>query len=335
MDDSVPVTAKYSFSKQGELLGVRKEMVAYKNAGSKFDSQLNSIDYLYDADKKLLGAKGVVKSTFKENGGSETVMNFFVKALEVRALSEGLKSANRSSMTLVDPARVSVSEAQSRASSGRTFDEAMKDLDQVTAATDGGVFYDIFRSLADQIRVNPAYSEIVAKKILSEKERDEGTKRKLAAMFGALAESGHTEGADTLTKLAGDCGDRYCKTQAMMGINTHSKPSAKNTQDLLSLARSESDKEVAATAIIAAGATGRKIESAPPELGRDLIQFYGDPSKTEIKTSTIAAMGNHGSTDYLPTLKEGLKSSESNVRSAAAYSLRYVRDETVNPTLIE
>lgn len=336
-DDQVPFTAKYSISKQGALTYLRKEMVSYKNADSKFDPKLNTIDYIFDADKKLLGAKGRVRSIFSQKDGStrETLITFSAKALNTRPLSTELKAVAKSQLSPVDAPRVGVSDAQNRADQGRTFEEALKELDQVTAETDGGAYYDIFRSLTDHVRVDPTLSEAIRGKILAEKKRDEGSKRKLAAMFGALAESGHSQGADTLTSLAKECEDKYCKSQALMGINTHVKPSAKNTQELLALSASESDKEVAATALIAAGATGRKIDEAPPELGRELIRSYADPARVEMKTSTLAAMGNHGSREYLPTLKESLKAPDSSVRSAAAYSLRYVQDDSVNPALVE
>lgn len=233
----------------------------------------------------------------------------------------------------IDKIRENAHAAQNKKSGGSNFGDVLKQVDGITAKMDGTEYYGIFRALTDNVRAHPEYSSEVAKKILSITQRDPGSRRQLSAMFGALAESRHTEGIDTLASLANDCPDNACKVQAIMGVNTHVKPSLANGNAMLEIARNSPDREVAATALIAAGAVGRKIEDTG-DIPEELIRVYGDSSKADMKTSTIAAMGNHGSPDYLPLLNEGLKSADSRLRSASVYSLRHVKGEAADTSIL-
>lgn len=334
LDDLVPFRAEYSFAKENEFRIVRKKWASYQNVNSSVDPSLDMITYYYDASGQLLAAQGQVRSVFKDQGSSELLIDFWAKSVETRIASERFQTITRDAFALVDMDRVKANDIQSRAASGLSFEEAMARIDGITENTESGAYYETFRAVTDQVRANPEYSEVIAKRILELKERDPHTRRKLSALFGALAESQHSEGIDTLDRLARECPDNYCQVQAVMGVNTHLKPSNANLQSMLDLGRSASDKEVAATALIAAGAVGRKLEGDQPDLSKELIRTFNDQSKADIKTSTLAAMGNHGSSEYWPTLSNSLKSEDSNERAAAAYSLRYIPNEDVNATLL-
>lgn len=333
VDDLVPFTAEYSFAQDQGLSVVTKKWAGYKNASSSVDPSDHSIRYYYDANKQLLGAQGRVKSYFKDQDESELVIDFQVKSIATRPASPRFKSLEIQGLRLADSGwlRDAVGSPQNL---GSTLADALRDVETLTEATDGGKTYEIFRALTDQVRANPEVAQQLSRRILEIKERDPASRRKLSALFGALAESKSSEGADTLAELAKDCPDSYCKTQAIMGLNTHSQPSPNNTEAMLSIARTADDKGVAATALIAAGAIGRKLEGESPDLTRELIQSYSNPANAEMKTSALAAMGNHGSADYWPTLSGGLKSSDSNIRSAAVYSLRHLPNEEVNAEII-
>jgi HEAT repeat protein len=226
------------------------------------------------------------------------------------------------------------SDNQIQANQELPFEEAMQKLSEMSDKTDSAQVYRIFSALKSHVRATPAYADRLVKRILASKERDPSTRRQMSAMFGALAQSKNPAIADTLSQLASECPDNYCKVQAIVGLNDHVKPTEASAAKMIDLAASTPDQEVAATALLAAGSIGHKIDAQLPELPKTLIKIYGEPGKEGIKTSVLAAMGNHGNSEYLPVLEAGLKDKEPVTRAASVYSLRNIPSPSVNESIV-
>ncbi|MBC7659863.1 MAG: HEAT repeat domain-containing protein [Chitinophagaceae bacterium] len=333
-EESNVLNAEYAYSKDGELTVITKKWLSYKNPSIKIDPKFNNIVYYFDKTGMLLGAQGILKIYYSLPADTLVVVDFWTKAIDTQSLASP-NFIDRSALKLVDDQTKAAADASAVAGAGATFEEAMKNVDTITDKMDSRAYYNIFMGLTAQVRANPDVAAEVEKKILASTGRDPSTRRKLSAMFGALAESKSPAVADTLAELADKCPDNYCKVQAIMGVNTHSAPSPTNVKSMMDIARKSPDYEVSQTALIAAGAVASKMENGAPDMPKEMLQIYNDPNKANIKSSTLAAMGNHGSADYLPVLTKELKNEDSSVRASAVYSLRNIPGDGVNDTIVK
>lgn len=334
VEDSTPFTAEYSFEKDGEITIVDKVWLTIEQKGITVDSKMNSIRYFFSSSGRLLAAKGALNLKYSKPNISEVLVELDVRLDSSAKASPENISISKDSMKVFDSNRMEASDNQIQANQELPFEEAMQKLSEMSDKTDSAQVYRIFSALKSHVRATPAYADRLVKRILASKERDPSTRRQMSAMFGALAQSKNPAIADTLSQLASECPDNYCKVQAIVGLNDHVKPTEASAAKMIDLAASTPDQEVAATALLAAGSIGHKIDAQLPELPKTLIKIYGEPGKEGIKTSVLAAMGNHGNSEYLPVLEAGLKDKEAVMRAASVYSLRNIPSPSVNESIV-
>jgi hypothetical protein len=216
-----------------------------------------------------------------------------------------------------------------------SFDEAFSRVDGIAEESESAEVFRIFTSLRSALDIDPRRAKEVIAKIEAIKGRDPASRRRLSVLFGALAQAKDPAISDLLADQAASCPDNYCKIQAIAGVNSHPYPTAEALGKMLALSESSTDVEIAGNALLAAGSAGSHMDDPGHDLAETLMKMANDPEKIAIKTAAIAAMGNHGSAEYLPVLQKNLSDLSSSNRSAAAYSMRYIPDPAVDSLLID
>ncbi len=326
--------AEYTIKKIAEGFDVSKKWLYYNSQAMKVDGEANAIDYTLAEDGRLVGAKGRVTIHYRQGESAHYTTEFNVGLTGRRLVAS--KALKREAMKPSDFKQI----AQDMAANDpnhMSFEEAMKTLDSIDEKTDSSEVYRVFSNLKAEVIKDPAKAGQLFEKINRTSSRDPSSKRQLTAVFGALAQSEDTAIAESLATLATSpqCADSFCKVQAIVGLSDHPFPSELTAEKMLEIGRSSPDLEIAGTALLAAGSVGRKLDTSLPELPKALIAELNNPAKAPIKSTVLAAMGNHGNGDYLTSLESYAKSAKDvSLQASAVYSLRYLPQESVNATLL-
>ncbi|MBC7658950.1 MAG: HEAT repeat domain-containing protein [Chitinophagaceae bacterium] len=332
-DEVGAAQVQYAFEKAGANTKVTKTWLGYTQDSIKVDAVDNQLIYGLAPDGRLLSVVGTLTLHYRKPSPSHFTTTISVILKNHQAKSSLHKTVvNKDNLQKTDMTRATAVTRQIQNQTGMTYDDALKQLDTMTEKTDSKIVYTIFSTLKADVIEHPEHAGVLVSKILETKTRDEGSRRRLSAMFGALAQSESPAIADSLASLATECPDNFCKVQAIVALNDHPAPSESNAAKMIDLAAHAVDTEIASTAVLAAGSIGKKVDV--PELSKALIDEYNDPSKASLKTAVVAAMGNHGSAEYLPTLKANLTAPDTNLRGSSVYSLRYIPGDDVNTTLL-
>lgn len=324
---------EYTDLDRGDHRDVKKTYISYDNPQIVMDRSDNTVHTLLSPDGRLISTEGTVSFVHHAAGSDR-----FTIALKIGLIEVGPKPAGEdldiSSMELADESRVRLVALQNRANDSIGFDEALKLLPQITASTDGRDLSLIYTGLKQELRARPERAIDLRNFILLTKGRDVGSKRQLAAAFGALAQSDQAPIANLLARLAKECGDVFCKDQAIVALNDHTKPTVESGKAMIELVKNQPDYDTAAAAVLAIGSIAYKIGSELPEVAPTLIEAYRKPENATLKRSFLAAMGNHGDSRYLSLLKESLDDKDSSVRGTAFYSFRHLKGDAVDEILV-
>ncbi len=310
---------------------VIKQWTRYLQDAIKVDRNENKFVYLFGSDGRLDSVSGNLTLHYRQS----TPTRFHI-SIEMKRIGP-----SKAVMAQVDAAKaVRYSEADiakgvsSASQSVISFEESFRLVDSITENSDSAEAFRIFTSLKNALNIDPSKAKDVIDKINSIKDRDPSSRRRLSVLFGALAQAKDPGISNLLADQAETCPDNFCKIQAIAGVNSHPNPTSDALDKMLDISQKSSDVEIAGNALLAAGSAGSRMDTPVSELSDTLIKTVNDPQKIAIKAAAIAAMGNHGSTDYLPVLQKNLNDPSSTNRSAAAYSMRYIPDPTVDKTLI-
>lgn len=204
------------------------------------------------------------------------------------------------------------------------FSENLKELEAINEHSEGKAAYQVFSQLKEDLIAQPELGQKIADLILRTTERDASSQRRLSILFGALAQSSSAQHAELLGELAQQCADKFCKVQALVGLSDHKHPTGNAAAKIMDLARQKGDKEVQGTALLAAGSLGHKLPQELSELPALLQAQIDDPALAPIKSTVLAAMGNHGDAAYRQILERELGAKSIKHRAAAVYSLRHI-----------
>ncbi|RZA15856.1 MAG: hypothetical protein EOP10_25635, partial [Proteobacteria bacterium] len=305
---------------------VTKQWTRYLQDAIKVDRNENKFVYLFGSDGRLDSVSGNLTLHYRQS----TPTRFHI-SIEMKRIGP-----SKAVMAQVDAAKaVRYSEADiakgvsSASQSVISFEESFRLVDSITENSDSAEAFRIFTSLKNALNIDPSKAKDVIDKINSIKDRDPSSRRRLSVLFGALAQAKDPGISNLLADQAETCPDNFCKIQAIAGVNSHPNPTSDALDKMLDISQKSSDVEIAGNALLAAGSAGSRMDTPVSELSDTLIKTVNDPQKIAIKAAAIAAMGNHGSTDYLPVLQKNLNDPSSTNRSAAAYSMRYIPDPTV------
>ncbi len=333
MENDNPYNARYTFAKDGANTLVDKVWVSYDKGGAIVSEPNNSLRYIFSETGRLLAIEGKIRQHFT-SPASDIDLQMSVRLKGAHPAKAEKAALAKDKLKPLNAQVVQQADYQAAAERGMSFEEAYHKLDTITDKSDGTDVYHVFVALKDNVRIHPEYGDRLVKRILDTKERDPSARRQLAAMFGALAQSKNPHFADELGNIAEQCSDNFCKVQAIVGLNDHTNPTPQSAAKMLEMGQRSTDPEIAGAALLAVGSMAHKMDSTPPETAKVILDVYNDPAKANIKTTTLAAMGNYGNPTFLPTLEDGLKSQDPSIRSSAAYSLRNIQDAGVNPALV-
>lgn len=323
---------EYSVRERGHYRELKKTFISYDNPQIVMDRSDNAVHYILSPAGRLISAQGDLSFVHHAAGGDR-----FTVSLKVELVAVGPKPkllpVDVSQMEVADASKLRMVARENRIHDTIGFDQAMALLPRVTPSTDGRDISLIFSALKFELRARSERANELREFILATKGRDEGSKRQLAAAFGALAQSDQSSIADLLANLVRLCSDVFCKDQAIVALNDHSSPTVDSGRKMLDIVKNQPDYDTAAAAVLAVGSIAHKIGDQIPEVPLALIAAYYRPENAKLKRSLLAAMGNHGDNEYLPILKESLLDRDSSVRGTAFYSLRHLKDEGVDEIL--
>lgn len=332
-DEAGTAKIQYDFIEEGNNLKVLKTWDRYVQDAIKIDAAENLLTYVLSSGHRVIQVNGVLTTHYREPASIHftTSINITFKNSTPKATLQASKEA----LDRIDLQRAAaLAQEMARPKDEMSYEEAVKKVDAITEKSDGKETYEAFTVIRADVVANPQNAKVLIDKIMRTKARDEGSQRKLAILFGALAQSQAPEISDSLAKLADDCPDNFCKVQAIIGLSDHPNPTDQSAAKMLEIAQQSKDNEIASTALLAAGSVAKKLEEENPDLPRELIKELADPARAEIKNTVIAAMGNHGNAEYFTSLSTSLKDKDEGTRASAAYSLRYLPNAEVNGTLI-
>ena len=304
----------------------------YLNEQIKVDSKLNRFVYTFGSGGQLESLVGNLTLHYRQS----TPTRFQIKVTMKRIGSTDRKIARVDPLKSVNYNEADIAKGvEGPPASIVSYEEALRLVDSISEGSDSAEAFRIFSSLKYALDQDPSRAADVLTKIRATTGRDASSRRQLSVLFGALAQAKDSAISTSLADMAESCPDTYCKIQAIAGVNSHPNPSAEALNKMLELSTKSRDSEISGNALLAAGAAGSRMDHPSSELSETLIQTANDPAKAALKGAAIAAMGNHGSPDYLPVLQKNLSDVSASVRSAAAYSLRYVPDPSVDATLLK
>ncbi len=312
---------------------VVKKWIRYLKDGIKVDNFDNAFAYTIGGDGDLQDVNGRLVLHYRQSPPTRFTIEVSLHLLGQAAKAVATVDKSKA-LTYTDKDIAKSGQSGSDRRPIMSFDEAMKQIDHVTENSDSAEVYKLFSSIKAGLDENPARAQEVIEKLKGLTARDKGTKRQIEALFGALSQAQDPATSTSLADLVESCPDSYCKIQAIAAVNTHPHPTAESMQKMLEVAETSKDDEIASTAFLAAGAVGSRLEDAST-LSQKLINDVKDPSKAAVKSAVIAAMGNHGASDYLPTLESSLQDNDAIVRAAAAYSMRFVQGANVDSDLLK
>lgn len=333
-DEVGTAKVQYVFTKEGKNFRAIKTWLQYIQDYIKVDAEDNNLVYAVGPDGRLISVEGTVTLHYRQPASTHFTTYIKVTLKDHKPIQASAPKIVKDSLKKTDIVQAAAEARQAQDQGQMSYEEALKKLDAITEATDSKEVYAVFSALKADVITNPEHASALVSKILGEKSRDASARRRLSAMFGALAQSQSSDIANSLANLATECPDNFCKVQAIVGLNDHPNPSEANAAKMMEIAKGSKDSEISGTALLAAGSIGKKLSSTLPELPRELIAELSDPARKDMQSTVIAAMGNHGAPDYYPTLSANLANKDSNVRSSAVYSMRYLPNEEVNGALI-
>lgn len=324
---------EYDIQTKGDHKEIAKKWINYESPDIEMDKTFNTVYYFVGKEGRIIGIDGAMAFTHKQINGDQFVITLTVDLVKVGPKTTAVASVDQASLAKADDSKIQEVARETTAASTIGYEEALKRLPGITGKTDSRDVYLIFAALKAELRTNPDHANELREKILATTARDEGAKRQLAAVFGAMAQSDQSSVANVLADLASECKDVFCKDQAIVALNDHTQPTVSSGKKMLDLVKTKPDHDTTAAAVLAAGSIAYKIGDQLPEVPAALITAYKDPNNQLLKRSVIAAMGNHGSSQYLPVLKETLGDKESMVRATTLYSLRNIKAPEVNEIL--
>ncbi|RZA22996.1 MAG: HEAT repeat domain-containing protein [Proteobacteria bacterium] len=323
---------EYTNLDRGDYRDIKKTFIAYENPQIEIDRSRNTVHYLTSKDGRLISADGDVAFVHKAVGGDS-----FEITLKVDFIGAGPKPVGAplqlSSMTLANESQVRLIAEENQRVDPLNFDAALKLLPLITAATDGRDLHVIYGVLKHELQERPERAIELRNFILATQARDEGSKRQLAAAFGALAQSQQPAVSNLLARLAKDCPDLFCKDQAIVGLNDHEHPTPESGRRMIEIVQTQPDYDTTAAAVLAVGSIAYKIENQMPEAAGVLIDGFKMLKDPNLRRPFLAAMGNHGDDRYLPLLKQAQKDKDSAVRGTVFYSYRNLKSPEVNEIL--
>lgn len=325
---------RYELKSVGDGFEVIKTWLRYEQEGIKVDEHARVVRFELDRNERLKTAEGKIILHYRQAMPARYTIELAVKWLGDRPKTLGKIPPQRESMQRIGRLELAQAVAQTEHKDLFSYDEAMQKLDKVTDQTASSDVYSIFSSLKEEINREPGHAAGLIQRILATKERDASARRRLSILFGALAQTYDAGISTQLASMVGRCADTYCKVQAAAAVNSHPNPSEAAAKEMLRVSDRANDPEVASTALLAAGSAGRRLEGKVENLTKHLLDDLSDPRKESTKTAILAAMGNHGDSEYLGALQSYSVAKDPSYRSAAIYSMRYLPQETVDDVLV-
>ncbi|MCX6127784.1 MAG: HEAT repeat domain-containing protein [Proteobacteria bacterium] len=307
----------YQSHQDDKVYRIKRTWLSYSGPGISVESDANHFSYEYNEEARLVKMDGRLGLDLK---GMRYRSEITLRMLGSDASPTPVASAPKSSLKTINISNDDHTDIEPALS----YEESLKHLDALEQNSPGTEAYQIFSSLKQDLVTHPQHGDELAARILGNPSRDASSKRRLTVMFGALAQSESSHHTDLLADLSRQCPDSFCKVQAVVALSDHKNPSEQAAERVLEMAKQQGDAELQSTALLAAGSLGYKLGTKLPQLPTLFAEQLNDPNMKPLKSTILAAMGNHGDADYLPTLQTFLEAKDINQRAAAVYSLRYI-----------
>lgn len=296
---------------------IERSWLSYSGPGISVESDAHHFTYEYNGEARLVKMDGRLGLDLK---GLRYSSEITLRMLGSDASPTPVTSVPKSSLKTINISN----HDQTDIEPALLYEESLKHLDSLEHNSPSTEAYQIFSNLKQDLVRHPQHGDELAARILGNPSRDASSKRRLTVLFGALAQSESSHHTELLADLSRQCPDSFCKVQAVVALSDHQNPSEQAAERVLEMAKQQGDAKLQSTSLLAAGSLGYKLGKKLPQLPTLFAEQLSDPNMQALKSTILAAMGNHGDAEYLPTLQTFLEAKDINQRAAAVYSLRYI-----------
>jgi HEAT repeat protein len=219
---------------------------------------------------------------------------------------------------------------------GRTLQALMRELEEIEPANLRDQGWATVKRIAASLTLEPSGADEVVRRLRH--EEDTGDRELLLA---ALSKAGTDEAREALMEVASDESFRAeARTAALAHLGMDERPSEDTVERLHHLADHAPDPASRRQAVLALGAAARQGQEqgtatqASAEAVAALGRVVSSSSSVEEQLAALAALGNAGSADSLPTLHAALRSPDVRVRAGAMEALRFIKSDSVDQTIV-
>lgn len=326
---------RYTIKEAANGLEIDRTWLQYVEAGIKVDSVDNTLTYEVSRDGRLLSVHGRITLHQRLLESHHFTTELIVKLESSEEAKEAIEAKGFAPFPEHEALSLKTQKKPTE-SPGRNLGEVLKELAQVTQETDDQKIYGLFGEMKQALIEDPESRHILFEKIRSNPDRDPASKRRLEAIFGALAQSGIPIVADELALLARQCADEFCRMQAIVGLSDHPKPTEASIKNTLSIATESENAKVSGTAFLSAATMTRRLGIDMPALQSALTEGLAQSENEAKKRVLIAAMGNQGAPQYFESLKKYSLAAESpGLQAAAVYSMRFLPQKAADGVILK
>lgn len=219
-----------------------------------------------------------------------------------------------------------VSLAAKKKLNGATFESLSAALSETFTSEKAGDRQRVLDRLTTLLDVEPSAAAQAAAAIRSGMKREQAE-----ALMSAMASSESPAAQNELVHLAEDASlEAGFRDDAIVHLGLHEAPSELTLNTLSTLASDEPDEGLRQRATLALGGAVRMASDDEPntpiadEAVTDLVEQSRSAASPDARRVAISALGNAGSGGAIEAVETALASDDPNMRSSAAFSLRFI-----------
>ncbi|MFW7381745.1 MAG: HEAT repeat domain-containing protein [Oligoflexus sp.] len=217
----------------------------------------------------------------------------------------------------------------------RSTQDVMQDIDSIAEETEGALVYQWFLELQNLLEEHGHVAYEIYTRISQLDSDTVSSRRKLSLLYGVLAQSTSAEALKILHKSVADDQSEYHMIQAIAALGDVPNPDAQTAQVLWDQSQRHADPLVRSTALLALGSVAHRGVDESQLIRENLLALSQNKLELAQEGVLIAAMGNHGDSEYWPYLQRQGQSVDEAIRASALYSSRSLPQEEVNQWITE
>jgi len=201
---------------------------------------------------------------------------------------------------------------------------ALVRVQTITMATASGEVYTLFGQIKAWLQQDPDALVQVENTLTLARVEDNDTRRRMSLLYGALAESTNPEAGLALVKLLGQRLSESAVIQAAAALGDQIHPPNAALDALWQEVQQPLSEASRNVSLLAFGSVAHHLDSDRSDATTRLLSLVSQSNGSLADIEVLAAMGNHGSTAYLPYIRNAAANPSPQIRGAALYALRFL-----------